>query len=746
MPPARNVPARAGLDLAQLAKMTEPITVYVTRMHGGQRSLVILPPREGYDQNGAGWTADEIKVIDSEIVQVAGGGMFEIQATDSSHPEAITHKWTTHIPTEMYQPMAPKLPGPFDGPVPPHAAWGSWAQPGYQGGWGGGWGGRTPIAPIAPTGGDEATRLRDQLHQQQLAAQQREFEFSRRLDAATPRDDGRLEREREERLRAERAADEARRAAERAADEARHRAEMSELKAMVTSLAQAVSQAQAAPRQSDEVAELKAELRRSEERRQADAALAETNRRMDALMAEIRAKPTGPDPMMMLIVETMKSSAEAARAAATAQAEAAREAARLQTEAAKEESRARAEEARAVAEAQSRVIDIVTRATSAGNIPPLELVRMMQEAGRGAEAAMRTVMGTTTDLLDLHRNATANLLSMAPQGEGVAGRVVGALENAVGTFSEGQQKIAAAQAASQAQVARAQADALMAQAAIEQARAGLGAPPAQPTHSAQPAPESPVVPFTPNPYAPPSTAPLPAGPTSPTDAAPAATVPTVAPSTTATPSLPPLRHGKTDEEWFGLALPQVKLLREEVDKYLAAVDGSEIDLHQNDHEPVLPITEEVGKDGKPAPLGASPFAAADFVVRAVGQIAQAQQAGQVPPGSIPAFDVLFVQQAYPALLDCILPDPVPQEYRAEVVRYLWRHLNGQPVHQDADPPMYGIAPFLMAAQGAADEPDDEPAAAPTAGTPPVTLVPPANGARTTSAPPRGRPPRGNARA
>lgn len=706
MPPARNALARPGLDIELLGKMTEPLTVHVTRVRGGQRELALLPAREGYppDDPTIGWTAAEVKAIDAEIVAAHGGGLYEVQVRDSS-PDPLYHKYTTHIPTEMYPNMAPK----FDGSLPgPGAAYGGWGPPGggAWGGWGG-WGARTPVGGAAPSG-DEVARLREQVHQQQLAQQAERFEYMRRLDA--PRDDGRLEREREERLRAERAADEARRAAERTADEARHRAEMDALKAMV---AQLVTQAQA-PKNTDEVAELKAELRRSEERRQQDMQIAETNRRMDALMAEIRAKPQGPDPMMMLIIETMKSSTEAARAAAQVQAEAAREAARLQTETAKEEARARAEEARATTEAQSRMLDIVTRAASAGNIPPIELMRMMQEAGRGAETAMRTVMGTTTELLDLHRNATANLLNMQPQGEGVAGRVVGAIENGIATFSEGQQKVAAAQAAAQAQVARAQADAMMAQAAIAQAQAGLGAPPAS----------TPITPFTPNPYAPPPATPLPAGPT--VDPM-AQTTANIAPPTTAP---VPTRYGKTDEEWFGMALPQVKLLREATAVYLAAIEEDEVDLGQKEREPVT-IVDDKG------PVGASPFLAADIVVKAVGQIAQLQQSGQLPAGAIPAFDVLFAQQAYPALVDCVLPE-APQQFRAEVVRYLWRHLNGQPLHDDNDPPLYGIEPFLKAAEAS------EPAPASTS---PVALVPP-NGAKPprAGAPTSPRTPRGNARA
>lgn len=716
---ARTVPAKAGLDLEILGKMVEPITVYVTRVRGGNTQLIMMPPRDGHAADGTGWTKPEIASIDAEILEAAGGGgLFEIQLSDSSSPQPIHHKYRTEIPLEIY-PMAPKPPYPYDGSILPAGYGGGWGPPQQPGGWGwgpaptNGWGARTPIGGPAATGPD----LRDQLHQERLAAQQREFEFTRRFDAlaanATPRTDDRYEREREERVRAERAADDARRAAERAADEARHRAEMAELKAMVAAL----TQAQTAPK-NDEATALRAELaeerRRREEsdrRRDDEARLAEERRRNDAMLNELRqsmltlqqqvtAKPAGPDPMIMMLIEWMKMNAQTSA-----------EAARLAAETAKEDARARAEEVRAATAQQATMMQTISQAASAGNIPPLQLIQMLREASNGSDQLTRAMVSSMTDMMELQRSATANLLSMAPQGEGVAGRIVGAIENGIQKFSDMQSATAAAHANAQATVARAQADAMMAQAAMAGAP-GFAPPPGVVIPPPTSVPGAPVATPIRGPIIPPS-----AGPPPPDQLAAggglgappaAAAAPGGVDNVIQLPVTAPLRHGKTDAEWFGAALPKVMELREAVGQYLTALDGDAVDLEQlKPNEPLTVV------DDKGVPIGASPFAAAEYIVKAAGQIVQLQQAaaataqaaGQpVPPLGIPAFEVLFAQQMFPALLDVLLPEPVPQPYRVDVIRYLHRHLTGQTLHSEVDPPMYGIEAFLP-------PPDKQPAPA-----------------------------------
>ena len=702
----RTTPAKAGLDLEILGKMTAPITVHVTRVRGGNTQLIVMPPRDGHAADGTGWEKSEISTIDGEIVEAAGGGgLFEIQLSDSSNPP-IHHKYRTEIPLEIY-PMAPKPPYPYDGQMPP-AGWGSPYGPPNGWGWGpqppaNGWGARTPIGGAAPAGGD--TALRDQLHQERLAAQQREFEFTRRFDAmqhAAPRTDDRYEREREERLRAEREAAETRARADREAADARHRADIDKVMSAVTQLAQTVANMQTAPKGNDEIAELKAELKRSEERRAAEAQLAEERRRSDAALTELHTamttmqqqmqlqiqqqKPSGPDPMIMMLIEWMKMNAQANA-----------EAARLSAETAKEEARTRAEEVRANTAAQAQMMEAISKAAGAGNIPPLELMRMLREAGSGADQLTRTMVSSMTDMMELQRNATANLLSMAPQGEGVAGRIVGAIENGIEKFSDMQQATAAAHANAQATVARANADAMMAQAAMSGAP-GFQPPPGQPFVMQQQQPIAGAPPATPirGPIIPPS-----AGPPAPDQLAAGgglAGPPADPNNVIQLPVVAPIRHGKTDAEWFGPALPKVMELREAVGTYLTAVDGDAVDLEQlKPNEPVTVVDEQS------KPIGASPFAAADYIVKAAGQIIQLQQAsaaaaqaaGQVPPPlGIPAFEVLFAQQMFPALVDVLLPDPVPQEYRVNVITYLHRHLTGQTLHSEVDPPLYGIAAFM----------------------------------------------------
>jgi hypothetical protein len=95
---------------------------------------------------------------------------------------------------------------------------------------------------------------------------------------------------------------------------------------------------------------------------------------------------------------------------------------------------------------------------------------------------------------------------------------------------------------------------------------------------------------------------------------------------------------------------------------------------------------------------------ADAIVTSAGMILQRGLKG------IAAFDYLWGQQMYPALVDVLLPD-VPDEFRKNVLHFLHRKLNGEPLWREGDPMMYGIA-IDDQAEDVATDPTTPPAPAP----------------------------------
>lgn len=683
---------KQGLDLNALMAMTEPLTVHVAQLRGSLRAPISLPLRQGFDVSGAGWEIADVKEINEAILTSpdgAGGGLFEVQVRDSS-PDPKSMTFQTFIPPEMYANMRNPFGAPGGMPQQPNAGgWGATPAWGASGAnpWGvppavppspyGGWTPpqRTPIPSFngsSAVSGDEVARLREELHKRDLATieerARREVEELRRQMAA-PRDDGRYDRERERAERAEREAAEARRAAAEAEREARHQRELAELRASIA--------AQAAPKHDDAVAEMRREMLALEERRRQDAALAEERRRADAAIAAATAK-TGPDPTIMLVMEMMKTLTLGQQAAATAAAEAAKESARLKAETDKEIARAQADAERTKNESLMKLVELTRSAAESGKIQPLDLIHMLREASNGGEEFTRNMIRSMTDFMGVQKDAVLNLLNMQPQGEGVAGRVVDGLREAVDTFAKTQAQTEASKASAAAQIARANADA-------EMARAGFAAgwqPPPQVTGGGLAGPPSVGAPALPAQTPAATSAAMPADPAAPT-------------------SEKPTVHGRTDEEWFGPALNDVQNFRKGVNEYLDAVSRPEVALGQPNLEPITVVDPRTKK-----PIGLSPFEAAKYLVMAAGLIARNQANGMSP---VPAFDQLYAQQMYPALMEVLLPH-APAGYRVDVIRFLSRALAGAGSGHDGDEPMFGIAPFLMEEGDSDDDDDDAPAA------------------------------------
>jgi hypothetical protein len=693
MPPARTQRIKAGIDLPALLKMQEPLTIALVRVRGNNKEPIMLEPREGHHVSNVGWTIAEVQAIDQEVIDVAGGGVYELQVTDAS-PDPQSTAWTFVIPVEAYPMKMPRT-----NPASAAYGYGVTSPPASPAGLAGypsyahapvhpvHYGAATPIAAPPPPRSAPTVdvapgtyTMQQELHRRDLAIIEERHRHEREL--------GELRRQVEanrtpagldDRIAAERAA---REAAERAAAEARAVAE------------RALAEAQRAAAEAQARAEREAAERRAEERQRAlEAQIAEDRRRADekftqlmAQMAAIAQRPAGPDPMMMLLIENQKATAEAAREAARIAAETEREKARVKAETDKEVARARAEEARINSESQNRLIERVHTMMAPNQMSPMDAARVVREASQSADQFTKTMVGSMNDMMDIQRNFLANMMQMAPQGEGVAGRIVSAIENVAQTVTQSQAQVAAAQA--------------HAASVAQRAASWQPPPPVAPTGAAAPQPVDGGA----------------SGGLNGTNGAPqngaAAPEPQAqpvvdAPASSTDPG--PVRNGKTDAQWFGPALPDIQRLREGVTKYLVEVTREEVTIDQpkKGEPPTV-----VGDDGKA--VGVSPLLAAQIILMSAAMIEQ----NKVP--GVEAFDYFWKQQMYPALVDIMIPD-APPAYRTDVLRFMHRLFIGEPLFKDDDEPMFGIAKYLEEGDEVDEDEAPTPMPVPTA-KPPIPVA------------------------
>jgi hypothetical protein len=706
MPPAKQPPPRPGIDLETLLKMTEPLTVHVMRIRGTQKETIPLEAREGYGASGVGWTIEDVRAIDNEVNQVSGGGVYEVQVIDGNPNGAVSTRWTFILDPNLYPMKAPTtIPTAGAGygsqaiggygyipPAPTAAPYGygrpaqppvmmMQPQPAY--------GARTPIAaPTDPSAQAQLMQMQNELHRRDLAMIEERHRHERELQVqqqavATSKRDPHVERELVE---ARRVAEEAKRAAE----QERERHERAEAARQAKDERDAVER-----RAEDRARQIEAQL--AADRKAADDRFnammqqqQQQQQQFQATLTQLMQRPTGPDPMVTLLLEQRRGEADAARETARIEAETQREIARLRTEAERASATAQVEAARVNSESQQRLVTTVQAMMAPNQMSPMDAARIVKDASSGADAITRSVIATTEQMLNMSREFTSNMLQMAPQGEGVAGRVVGALENAVTTWTQGQ-----------AQAQAAHANAVREQARTEQARMNWQPPP----------PVAPTGAAAPQPAADPGAAP--SGPLNGMGQAPVNPIAVSGAGDT-------VRNGKSDNDWFGPALRDVLVLRTGAAEYLAAVGSQHVNLGQPSNEPVTVLTE----DGKGS-LGASPFRAAKYLVMAAAEI----ENKHIP---VEAFNYFYKQQMYPALVEIILPD-VPREYRDDVLRYFNRLLAGEQAHNENDPPMFGIDRFLDDEEGEEEADGASNGHGPTEIPPPVVResVPAVRGARPT---------------
>lgn len=637
--------------------MTEPFTVRVERVKGNQKSLIPLPPKEGYNVGGPGWTMDEVMGLEQWIVKEwSGGGTYLFSITDAANQ---TMEWTqvfnypekqpplladlaTPIPPVIqpvgmpggggsnlpWPPPAQQWQGlgmvPQAGPTPPPPM--PWGMQPWGGGWGGGGGlpygngfatpapAATPVASSRPSEIDtlkaENERLRLQQLEERHQAQVRAQEEAHQRALAALRDEIRnakptspdpalldkLEREREERLKAER---------ER---------ERAEWEAKIAAMQAANAKAPG----SDEIALLRQKMeedrRRYEEenrRRDEEARRREDERRRDDEIARLResinAKPQGPDPMMLMFLEQMKASAAFA------------------AESAKEQARAQAD---------------VVRELRSQMIQPMEMARLIKEAGSGQDQIIQSTVRTLNDVFGTAQQWFQSMMQqMGGGGESPAIRLI---EGGMSQVKDMADRYF--QTKAQTEVAKSNAQREAAKAAVAQAQAFSG----QVMAAQQPA------------LAPAAAAstPAPAATEQPSSGLNGAS----APAATADPASAKLRKGgRTDAQWFGPAIDDVGALRELAGKFCTSLK-----------------TGAKNSDGLPDGLG--PDQAAMFVLQAANVLRTQVREGKLPKDAVPAFSYLFENEMYPDLVEVLLPD-VPAGYREDVLQFMFGLLEGKTPEQ-----------------------------------------------------------------
>lgn len=646
--------------------MVEPFNVRVDKFKGTTKYEIPLPEQDG-SAPGTGWSKEQARGLETWIVKEwAGGGHYQFAIVDSAQQ---LMEWTAYYPiTEFPEKIPPTLQGayttpgpiPFAGPstpvnqraqmasfpgsgsnLPPGSAFpmmpaavpmpmpapqqGMYPPPGY---------GYNPYAmmqpaPAAPS--TEAQALREQLANERQLAAQRDFE--RRLEA--------LKAESEQKMAAMQA----------------------QFSSMISSMTDKLAEKLGTNRgnQPDPVlAQLQENNRRLEEqiRRQAEenertrrenelreqmARNAEETRRLveaanartESIIREMSNK--GPD-QQLLMFQTMFN----------AQSEAMKEIARnSQSQIERMQANAlRPQDVLAIAKDASSSTDVV-----AGNIAR-QYEAMFSIQRQLIEQAAQLNQGGGNEVIGLIRDGAGKLAEMAEKYTGDKAKENIAQINA-------QAKVATAQA----DVVRSQQERLAQMAAMEAAvRSGQAAVMPDGTIVAHGAPQQAALPggglngaptngnghvtrvTPPNPaWVPPGMRKSAAAPAQPSNVVPF--------KPDGSPNGPRKVKGRTDEEWFGMILPNVNELRGEVAKFIAGLEAN-------------PRVRQ----------GASPSDCATAINIAASQIIERQIA-------IPAMIDLLLQGMLADFIDVLIPD-APQAYRDDVVKLLGTEEGGE---GDEDP-------------------------------------------------------------
>jgi hypothetical protein len=296
---------------------------------------------------------------------------------------------------------------------------------------------------------------------------------------------------------------------------------------------------------------------------------------------------------------------------------------------------------------------------------PRDVMAMAKESSNGLDSATRSVAQAYENIMNLQNRAVENIMQLNNTGGSeTIGLIKEGMERAASfaeRFVSGKVKEATVAQQSQAQIAQAQAAAMQAQVQSQAIAAQVAARAGQQPQAPAPAPGVNGT-ATPRPV----TTPIPA-PSQPT-VIDATAAPKPANDTWTTGPVPPItaeakvvrNHGRTDEEWFGPILPQVKELRAGVARFIESLKMEPKRLLPDNHVD-----------------GAEPEQTAGTILQAAMMVQQQQ----IP---INAMIDLFAQGRVADFMDVLLPD-APQPYRDEVVQLVMVELQGGADDEDEDP-------------------------------------------------------------
>jgi len=460
------------------------------------------------------------------------------------------------------------------------------------------------------------------------------------------------------------------------------------------------SQQQAGPRESEEAVRLREErdrLQREREQLERDRTERAERERVDAqframqeqmlklveTMKSASAAPVGPDPALKALEETMRLQKEQfereradtrAREAERDRREAEQrrefehkeEMRRLQEQLAKQadETRRMIEQAtvtkgpdpmieymRESSRQQADVMKEITRTQQAASdkvqammMSPQAILSMVKDSSNGTDHMLRNMSNFYNDMFQTIRQATDHIMQMNGGGSpSMVEQVVGRASEIADKFLDVKRDTAVAEAkVKQAQVVG-QTELLKRQSEMMAATRGLGGAPGAPTPQSAPPPGVPRQAQPPRPVAVPPTVVVPPQPQAVAPATPVADAPASVPDNSGPGAkiIPLRKHGRTDDEWFGVALPDVQKLRVAVQLFLNGLA----------QEPPVIAENSVAPDG---------------AVVAVLRAATIIEGHKI---SILAFDKLFKEGLYSDFADVLLPEAT-QPYRDEFARLL----------------------------------------------------------------------------
>lgn len=595
------------LDPAILAQMEEPITVSVSRVMGGARSPLTLPPREADGMQyppGQGWGKDHIAMLEGWLVSdFSGGGLYNIKIVDNkglafewqpffdpqTYPPRVPYTMAASATMKMAQPQPQSQPGVTERPDwPPQS-------PMYG----------TPIAtsfpsqvPMTfppfpygfqtartPSADEDRRRFEDEKRamSERLSQLERErLEEKHRADLALVRAEN------------DRKFDEMKQSLAPKTDEGVMR-RMDQLETALTKIVDRLTAPQPHTGPTPEMLALQEANRRLESRLEEEARERRHTDAMNEMKRQIETmanRPTGPDPMLTMILDAMKDGQRNSQS----------------------------------------IMDGMQRQM----LTPQDVLNLAKSTSSGLDDLKTNFVRMFSDVFDLQKRAFETAAQMLPQGESPAVRIIEqGIEKAGQAFESWQASkdagnVANAKAvAAQANAQRAAIDAQRSQleemarreehlknaqrnaAYVPQPREGLGGatmPQSAPVNGAAPAANDGgrVIPF-------------------------------------AKPAVEEKRFGRTDIEWFGGAVAHVERLRAGVTEFLVGIS-----------------TETPTVDGEGKPVGITPEMCASFVLQSAATVVQQN----IP---VLAFNELYLAEKWDEFAAVLLPN-APVQYRNQMLK------------------------------------------------------------------------------